>query len=72
MWDVWFHGQIVYSNIEHLSNIDEIDEITPVLVILVKVYIHLLSDQLILIYKVLMPSWDSNYKKTFLLHLKNH
>ena len=22
--DVWFHGQIVYSNIEHLSNIDEI------------------------------------------------
>ena len=24
MWDVWFHYQIVYSNIEHLSNIDEI------------------------------------------------
>ena len=24
MWDVWFHGQIVCSNIEHLSNIDEI------------------------------------------------
>ena len=24
MWDVCFHGQIVYSNIEHLSNIDEI------------------------------------------------
>ena len=24
MWDVWFQGQIVYSNIEHLSNIDEI------------------------------------------------
>ena len=23
MWDVWFHSQIVYSNIEHLSNIDE-------------------------------------------------
>ena len=22
MWDVWFHSQIVYSNIEHLSNID--------------------------------------------------
>ena len=25
MCDVWFHGQIVYSNIEHLSNIDEIE-----------------------------------------------
>ena len=25
MWDVWFHGQIVYSKIEHLSNIDEIN-----------------------------------------------
>ena len=24
VWDAWFHGQIVYSNIEHLSNIDEI------------------------------------------------
>jgi hypothetical protein len=24
VWDVWFHGQIVYSKIEHLSNIDEI------------------------------------------------
>ena len=24
MWDVCFHSQIVYSNIEHLSNIDEI------------------------------------------------
>ena len=24
MWDVWFHGQIVYSSIEHLSNINEI------------------------------------------------
>ena len=23
MWDVWFHGQIVYSSIEHLSNINE-------------------------------------------------
>ena len=24
LWDVWFHGQIVYRNIEHMSNIDEI------------------------------------------------
>ena len=24
VWDVWFHGQIVYSSIEHLSNINEI------------------------------------------------
>ena len=24
MWDVWFHGQIVCFNIEHLSNINEI------------------------------------------------
>ena len=24
MWDVWFDDQIVYSKIEHLSNIDEI------------------------------------------------
>ena len=23
VWDVWFDGQNVYSNIEHLSNIDE-------------------------------------------------
>ena len=23
MWDVWFHGQIFYNNIEHFSNIDE-------------------------------------------------
>ena len=27
MWDVWFHSQIVYSNIEHLSNIDEISHV---------------------------------------------
>ena len=24
MWDVWFDSQIIYSKIEHLSNIDEI------------------------------------------------
>ena len=24
LWDVWFHGQIVYSTIKHLSNINEI------------------------------------------------
>ena len=24
MWDVWFDDQIIFSNIEHLSNIDEI------------------------------------------------
>ena len=24
VWDVWFDSQIVYSKIEHLSNIDEI------------------------------------------------
>ena len=23
VWDVWFDGQIIYSKIEHLSNIDE-------------------------------------------------
>jgi hypothetical protein len=23
VWDVWFHGQIVYTNIELLSNINE-------------------------------------------------
>ena len=27
MWEVWFDGQIVYSKIEHLSNIDEIDDL---------------------------------------------
>ena len=27
VWDVWFHGQIVYFNIEHLSNINEISQI---------------------------------------------
>ena len=26
VWDVCFHGQIICSNIEHLSNIDEIQE----------------------------------------------
>ena len=25
MWDVWFHGQIFYTTIEHLSNINEIE-----------------------------------------------
>ena len=27
-WHVWYHSQIVYSNIEHLSNIDEILQLT--------------------------------------------
>ena len=26
VWDVWFHGQIVYINIAHLSNIHEINK----------------------------------------------
>ena len=27
MWDVWFHSQVGCSNIEHLSNIDEIKSV---------------------------------------------
>ena len=29
VWDVWFHSQIVYSTIEHLSNINEITYCPP-------------------------------------------